>query len=155
MDWVQNLRRAVFECVFSLFSLDVLADCCGTGNPTRPRILYSTLYLGCFIPHSFAASSLPLGSFARTSYKLKVAATDRERYPGKYNGLLALGINYLYRYGTLIVFANYLLEMRIGYDQGLQPAQEGDTKAKAVQSFPKWLEQRREIRTLLGRRSLD
>ena len=77
------------------------------------------------------------------SYKLKVAATDRERYPGKYNGLLALGINYLYRYSTLIVFANYLLEMRIGHE------------AKAVQTFPKWLEQRREIRILMGKRSLD
>lgn len=32
-----------------------------------------------------------------SSYKLKVEATDRRRTPGKYEKLLALGINYLYR----------------------------------------------------------
>ncbi len=45
-----------------------------------------------------------------------------------------------YRYGTLIVFANYLIEMREG---------QGEV------SFPEWLQTRREITTLLGRRSLD
>ena len=99
---------------------------------------------------------MPIRLRLPSSYKLKVAATDRERNPGKYNGLLALGINYLYRYSTLIVFANYLLEMRIGYDQGGQDATpSSESKAKAVQTFPRWLEQRREIRTLLGKRSLD
>lgn len=46
-----------------------------------------------------------------------------------------------YRYGTLIVFANYLIEMKEG--------QVPET------SFPAWLRERREITTLLGRRSLD
>lgn len=45
-----------------------------------------------------------------------------------------------YRYGTLIVFANYLIEMREG---------------KTDVSFPEWLQTRREITMLLGRRSLD
>ena len=46
-----------------------------------------------------------------------------------------------YRYGTLIVFANYLIEMREG-------------QAEEV-SFPEWLQPRREITMLLGKRSLD
>jgi len=76
-------------------------------------------------------------------YKLKVDATDRRRTPDKYEKLLALGIKYLYRYGMLIVFSNYLVEMReSGQDVG-------------ETSFPRWLEERREIETLLGRRSLD
>lgn len=32
---------------------------------------------------------------------------------------------------------------------------EKEVEAKAVLTFPAWLEQRREIRTLLGKRSLD
>lgn len=75
-------------------------------------------------------------------YKLKVAAIDRSRSPSKYNAILDVGINYLYRYGTLIVFANYLVEMRLRVEE-------------TMPTFPSWLEQRREIRTLLGRRSLD
>lgn len=47
------------------------------------------------------------------------------------------------RYGVLIVFANYLVEMQ----EGGQDV--GET------SFPRWLKERREIETLLGRRSLD
>lgn len=46
-----------------------------------------------------------------------------------------------YRYGTLIVFANYLVETR-------------EAKSDEV-SFPAWLQERREITMLLGRRSLD
>ena len=47
-----------------------------------------------------------------------------------------------YRYGTLIVFANYLIEMK-----------EKDDGAEA--SFPDWLREHREIARLLSRRSLD
>lgn len=43
----------------------------------------------------------------------------------------------------LIVFSNYLVEMQ----EGGQDV--GET------SFPRWLKERREIETLLGRRSLD
>ncbi|THH28320.1 hypothetical protein EUX98_g5857 [Antrodiella citrinella] len=72
-------------------------------------------------------------------YKLKVDTS--EKGSAKQMKLLNLGINYLYRYGTLIVFANYLIEMR-------------QHDAKEV-SFPAWLHERREITTLLSRRSLD
>ncbi|KAI0701913.1 inositol hexakisphosphate-domain-containing protein [Cerioporus squamosus] len=71
-------------------------------------------------------------------YKLKVEAC--EKGSAKQRKLMDLGVNYLYRYGTLIVFANYLVEMR-----------EGQSEV----SFPEWLQTRREITMLLGRRSLD
>ncbi|KAI0649419.1 inositol hexakisphosphate-domain-containing protein [Trametes meyenii] len=72
-------------------------------------------------------------------YKLKVEAC--EKGSAKHRKLMDIGVNYLYRYGTLIVFANYLIEMREG------PSDET--------SFPAWLQERREITMLLGRRSLD
>ncbi|KAI0072968.1 hypothetical protein K474DRAFT_1723915 [Panus rudis PR-1116 ss-1] len=72
-------------------------------------------------------------------YKLKIDAC--EKGSSKQKKLFNIGINYLYRYGTLIVFANYLLEMR--------------ENADAHVSFPAWLQERREITQLLSRRSLD
>lgn len=46
-----------------------------------------------------------------------------------------------YRYGVLIVFANYLIERRFG--------------EASQDTFPEWLSGHREITKLLGRRSLD
>ncbi|KZT67481.1 hypothetical protein DAEQUDRAFT_729142 [Daedalea quercina L-15889] len=74
-------------------------------------------------------------------YKLKVNAC--EKGSSKQRKLMDIGINYLYRYGTLIVFANYLIEMKEGGDSGSQA------------TFPDWLKERREITMLLSRRSLD
>ncbi|OBZ72108.1 Paladin [Grifola frondosa] len=72
-------------------------------------------------------------------YKLKVNAC--EKGSAKQRKLMDIGVNYLYRYGTLIVFANYLIEMKEG-------------KGEEV-AFTAWLQERREITRLLGRRSLD
>ncbi|KAL6297864.1 inositol hexakisphosphate-domain-containing protein [Sparassis latifolia] len=74
-------------------------------------------------------------------YKLKVNAS--EKGSARQSKLMDLGVNYLYRYGTMIVFANYLIEAREGKLQGSDV------------SFPAWLRERREITRLLGRRSLD
>lgn len=74
-------------------------------------------------------------------YRLKVNAC--EKGSAKQRKLMDIGINYLYRYGTLIVFANYLIEMK-----------ETEGKSEEV-TFPRWLKEHREITTLLGRRSLD
>ncbi|KAI0685965.1 inositol hexakisphosphate-domain-containing protein [Cytidiella melzeri] len=72
-------------------------------------------------------------------YKLKVDACDKGS--AKQKKLLNLGINYLYRYGTLIVFANYLIEMQ--------------EREESEQTFPDWLHEHREITALLSRRTLD
>ncbi|EIM91392.1 uncharacterized protein STEHIDRAFT_153038 [Stereum hirsutum FP-91666 SS1] len=71
--------------------------------------------------------------------KLKVEAC--EKGSSKHRKLFTLAVNYLYRYATLIVFANYLLDKR--------EHREGDV------SFPEWLSEHREITKLLGRQSLD
>ncbi|TFY62986.1 hypothetical protein EVJ58_g3511 [Rhodofomes roseus] len=67
-------------------------------------------------------------------YKLKVNAC--EKGSSKQRKLMDIGINYLYRYGTLIVFANYLIEMKEG----------GESRTQAT--FPDWLKERREITML-------
>ncbi|KAJ7649811.1 inositol hexakisphosphate-domain-containing protein [Roridomyces roridus] len=71
--------------------------------------------------------------------KLKVDAS--EKGTAKERRLRSVTVNYLYRYGSLIVFANYLV--------GLQ-----DKKQPEV-TFTDWLKEHREITKILGRRSLD
>lgn len=71
-------------------------------------------------------------------YKLKCAAC--EKGSSKQRKLMNIAVNYLYRYGTLIVFANYLIET---------------TERNSEITFPAWLHEHREITKLLGRRSLD
>ncbi|KAF9485182.1 hypothetical protein BDN70DRAFT_910314 [Pholiota conissans] len=73
-------------------------------------------------------------------YKLKVDACEKGTIKEK--KLRSITVNYLYRYGTLIVFANYLIEMR-------QPREGPES------TFPEWLRKHREITMLLGRTSLD
>nr|XP_019043261.1 hypothetical protein I302_07836 [Kwoniella bestiolae CBS 10118]OCF22191.1 hypothetical protein I302_07836 [Kwoniella bestiolae CBS 10118] len=74
-------------------------------------------------------------------FKLQVDAAE----PGsaKYKSQFTRAINYLYRYGALIVLANFLLETK---EQGI-PLKETD--------FPAWFDQHREIRSILSRKGLD
>ncbi|KAJ4494760.1 inositol hexakisphosphate-domain-containing protein [Lentinula edodes] len=74
-------------------------------------------------------------------YDFKVMAEAHEPGMKKEKHLRNVAVNYLYRYGTLIVFANYLIEMR----QKLGPET----------TFANWLEEHREIRKILERRTLD
>jgi len=78
---------------------------------------------------------LPIGC----SYKLKVLAL--EKGSAKERKMRAITVNYLYRYGTLIAFANYLLEMKESNEPEV--------------TFRQWLREHREITKLLERRSLD
>lgn len=73
-------------------------------------------------------------------YKLKVEAL--EKGSAKQRKLMNVAVNYLYRYGTLIVFANYLIEIR-------------EMQGRETRGFSDWLREHREIAKLLGRRSLD
>ncbi|KAJ7822077.1 inositol hexakisphosphate-domain-containing protein [Mycena olivaceomarginata] len=73
-------------------------------------------------------------------YKLKVDAC--EKGTAKEQKLRNGAVNYLYRYGSLIVFSNYLI--------GLQ-----DKSGEPQPTFTDWLKEHREITKLLGRRSLD
>ncbi|KAK0205042.1 inositol hexakisphosphate-domain-containing protein [Desarmillaria ectypa] len=71
-------------------------------------------------------------------YKLKVDACEKGSL--KERKLRSVTVNYLYRYGMLIVFANYLIEVR-------------ESKVEII--FAEWLSGHREITNLLSRRSLD
>ncbi|KAG1819922.1 inositol hexakisphosphate-domain-containing protein [Suillus variegatus] len=73
-------------------------------------------------------------------YKVKVEAL--EKGSAKQRKLMDVAVNYLYRYGTLIVFANYLIELR-------------EMQGRETRGFSDWLREHREIAKLLGRRSLD
>ncbi|KAG1838839.1 inositol hexakisphosphate-domain-containing protein [Suillus tomentosus] len=73
-------------------------------------------------------------------YKIKVEAL--EKGSAKQRKLMDVAVNYLYRYGTLIVFANYLIELR-------------EMQGRETRGFSDWLREHREIAKLLGRRSLD
>ncbi|KAJ9126445.1 hypothetical protein QFC24_002188 [Naganishia onofrii] len=96
-------------------------------------------------------------------YKLKIDACE----PGsaKQRNLNRIGINYAYRYAMLIVLTAYLLEVkemkeRVG--QAGEPAPETpvadsevmDAKGH-IRPFAEWLKGKREIRTVLGRQTLD
>ncbi|KLO17434.1 hypothetical protein SCHPADRAFT_900700 [Schizopora paradoxa] len=74
-------------------------------------------------------------------YKLKIEACPKGSE--KERKLTNLGMNYLYRYGALIVFANYLIETKMN-----------GSKSESWPSFPVWLKEHREITTILGRRTL-
>ncbi|KAK4685163.1 hypothetical protein P7C73_g4998, partial [Tremellales sp. Uapishka_1] len=76
-------------------------------------------------------------------YDFKVKIDACEPGSSKHSGLVHLGVNYLYRYGTLIVLANFLLETK---EKGI-PLSQTD--------FPSWMAQHREIRTVLSRKTLD
>lgn len=73
-------------------------------------------------------------------YKVKVEALEKGSV--KQRKLMDVAVNYLYRYGTLIVFANYLIELR-------------EMQGRETRGFSDWLREHREIAKLLGRRSLD
>ncbi|KAJ6512734.1 inositol hexakisphosphate-domain-containing protein [Mycena sanguinolenta] len=72
--------------------------------------------------------------------KLKLDACEKGTV--KEQKLRTVTVNYLYRYSSLIVFANYLI--------GLQ-----DKEGAPQATFTDWLKEHREITKLLGRRSLD
>ncbi|KAH9957448.1 inositol hexakisphosphate-domain-containing protein [Russula dissimulans] len=74
-------------------------------------------------------------------YDNKLKAEACAKGSAKHTKLFNLAVNYLYRYGVLIVFANYLIERQFG--------------EASQDTFPEWLSERREITKLLGRRSLD
>nr|XP_018260510.1 uncharacterized protein I303_07432 [Kwoniella dejecticola CBS 10117]OBR82668.1 hypothetical protein I303_07432 [Kwoniella dejecticola CBS 10117] len=74
-------------------------------------------------------------------FKLQVDAAE----PGsaKHKAQSTRAINYLYRYGALIVLANFLLEAK---EKGI-PLKDTD--------FPAWFDQHREIGSILSRKGLD
>ncbi|GAA5953720.1 hypothetical protein JCM8115_004129 [Rhodotorula mucilaginosa] len=90
------------------------------------------------------------------SFKLRVEAADEGSK--KREKLFDQALNYLYRYATLIVFANFLL------DKASHPSTDSDDSddengskgaSGAFPSFEQYLRERSEIKKILSRRTLD
>ncbi|KAG0151897.1 hypothetical protein CROQUDRAFT_36078 [Cronartium quercuum f. sp. fusiforme G11] len=77
-------------------------------------------------------------------YKLRAEAAE----PGseKQRKIQTAATNYLYRYGSLIAFANWLLERADIEEVG---------DRESIPSFPKWLQEHREITHILQKRTLE
>ncbi|KAM0753591.1 hypothetical protein T439DRAFT_322487 [Meredithblackwellia eburnea MCA 4105] len=85
-------------------------------------------------------------------FKLRVEAADIGSR--KQQKLFEVTMNYLFRYATLILFSNYLLEKAaLKYDD--QDEDDEVPRTPPLPPFREWLSARREIKRILQRRSLD
>ena len=133
MQDVQNLRKAIYECVVQPASR----------APLTPSLLDadSCLLSGDF-SNKLKAEACAKGSTKHTklfNLAANYLCATVSFFVAKVWALMSLDVRY--RYGVLIVFANYLTERRFG--------------EASQDTFPEWLSGRREITKLLGRRSLD
>ncbi|GAA5938186.1 uncharacterized protein JCM15063_000661, partial [Sporobolomyces koalae] len=88
------------------------------------------------------------------SFKLRVEAA--ESGSKKREKLFDQALNYLYRYATLIVFANYLLDKANFLDDSEDDEPEMDrTTMSSFPPFEDYLAARPEIKRILSRRTLD
>lgn len=98
-------------------------------------------------------------------YDSKLRADNADRGTKKHRHLFTVAWNYLQRYGYLIVFANYLLDKA---QASLDTAEDREDSSPASASrssqfetnhefptFLNWLQPRREISSILSKRSLD
>ncbi|SCV73360.1 BQ2448_7286 [Microbotryum intermedium] len=86
----------------------------------------------------------------RAVYDFKLRAEASDAGSKKHRKIFGVAVNYLYRYASLIVFASYLLE-KVVEDEDTR----NDSSVQAGQSFNDWLAERREISSVLSRRSLE
>ncbi|GAA6059315.1 hypothetical protein JCM10212_005895 [Sporobolomyces blumeae] len=88
------------------------------------------------------------------SFKLRVEAA--ESGSKKREKLFEQALNYLYRYATLIVFANFLLDKASFIEDESDTESEADAdKSQPYQPFEEYLAARPEIKRILSRRTLD
>ncbi|POY76292.1 hypothetical protein BMF94_0487 [Rhodotorula taiwanensis] len=94
------------------------------------------------------------------SFKLRVEAADEGSK--KREKLFEQALNYLYRYATLIVFANFLLDKTShtstdsdGSDTETDGEESGSRTRPAFPSFEQYLRERSEIKKILSRRTLE
>lgn len=83
----------------------------------------------------------------RAVYDFKLRAEAAPPGSAKAHKIFEVALNYLYRLCTLYVFANFLLEKKRAVEQGVPGAAGWDFKG--------WMERRREITHVLGRRTLE
>ncbi|GAA6022381.1 hypothetical protein JCM10207_004746 [Rhodosporidiobolus poonsookiae] len=89
-------------------------------------------------------------------FKLRVEAADEGSK--KREKIFDQALNYLYRYATLIVFANFLLDKASFLASAADSDDEGDAVSATSSTFPSfegYLRERTEIRKILSRRTLE
>lgn len=113
---------------------------------------------------SFNISSIMEGvqNLRKAVYDFKLRAEAADVGSNKHKKINEQASQYLYRYATLIIFANYLLEKSEDTAQKEEDLESGDLVEEAavvgLVSFPpfkQWLDARREISQILSRRTLD
>lgn len=80
--------------------------------------------------------------------KIDAAPSDTDSARAKKKELSRVGINYAYRYAMLIILTAYLLEEK-------ERAAGKNGEEKTMPPFATWLEEKREIRGVLSRQTLD
>ncbi|KAI9625975.1 hypothetical protein H4Q26_015963 [Puccinia striiformis f. sp. tritici PST-130] len=99
-------------------------------------------------------------------YDFKLRAEAAEPNSEKQRKILTAATNYLYRYGSLIAFSNWLLERQSQDSSSSVPATETDTtpskknyvhhsSQQRIKTFPEWLNDHREVLHILQKRSLE
>lgn len=90
----------------------------------------------------------------RAVYDLKLRYNAADSGSEKQRSIFHVATNYLYRYGTLITFANYLLEKA---EMSAETDTDDDSRSvrPSMPPFPQWLSRRREITNALSRQILD
>ncbi|ORY84702.1 inositol hexakisphosphate-domain-containing protein [Leucosporidium creatinivorum] len=91
-------------------------------------------------------------------YDFKLRAEAADIGSAKHSKIFHVACNYLYRYASLIVFANYLLEKSAALetdDEEEEEDGEGGGGKKRMKPFKEWLKDRREIYHILSRKTLE
>lgn len=90
-------------------------------------------------------------------YDFKLRSEAADAGSAKQSKIFSVAMNYLYRYGTLIVFANFLLE-KAEWTRTKAMTSELDmpeSERRRHPAFAEWLKDRKEISRILSKRSLE
>jgi len=95
-------------------------------------------------------------------YDFKLRAEAAEPGSEKQRKILTAATNYLYRYGSLIAFSNWLLERQLEAAPGEDKNDTSDgsrvhahRSEQRMKTFPEWLNEHREVLHILQKRSLE
>lgn len=86
-------------------------------------------------------------------YDFKLRAEAAEPGSEKQRKIFIAATNYLYRYGSLIAFSNWLLERQL--ESSHDNKDEGSLAYKRMETFPEWLNEHRDVMHILQKRSLE
>lgn len=105
---------------------------------------------------SFSPPLTGVQNLRKAIYQFKLITEACELSTPKYHANFTRAVNYLYRYGSLIVFAAYLLEKAsVELESEEEEEEGGEGESGRLKPFKEWLRDRREVGQILSRKSLD